>query len=168
MNTKTKKKSRKFNLRKISQQRCYTYTEAAELLDRTPHTISTWKNDGWLKTIDDTRPYLIHGSELYACCRRINESFLKGVCAPGEIYCFGCKSGRTPKDKEATLLTDPRGFYKLEAECGECGTKLHRPIKEEDLFIFGQHLSIQQPDEMNRSGSPQPSYHQPFTKENKS
>ncbi len=73
--------------------------------------------------------------------------------------------GRSPKDQQVTLVTNSRGYLKLEGQCGECGTKMHRQIKEQDLFIFRKHLTIHQPHEVNRRGSPQPSYHPPLKQE---
>lgn len=147
--TKKKPNKRKYNLRHISRQRSYSLYEIAELLGVNYRTPGNWIKEGKLTTIDDKRPYLVHGSALYDCCKVINDSF-KRPCEEGELYCFGCQHGTSPKDNLVTLHLEKNGCMKIIGECSECGCKQHRLVSESSLFRYRNTFTLLQSEEENR------------------
>lgn len=60
-----RKHRRKHNASRIREKHCYTVEEVAVLLGTHKNTIRQWMKQG-LRRIDDTKPHLIHGTDLKA------------------------------------------------------------------------------------------------------
>ena len=82
------------NYRLVKIHRSYTVDEAARLLDAHKNTVRRWVKEG-LATNDERRPMLILGRELFAFLKQ-RRAKNKRTCAPGEIYCVGCREPRRP------------------------------------------------------------------------
>lgn len=80
---------RKFNLNRIKRDMSYSPHEICELLGVHKNTVHMWLKEG-LHRIDKIRPYLIHGSNLYAFLKARQEKRYKS-CAPNEMYCMKCR-----------------------------------------------------------------------------
>ena len=119
------------NHRLVKINRSYTVDEIASLFKAHRNTVRNWLRHG-LAAIDDRRPILVHGGVLidFLTTRRKKN---KRPCAPGQIYCFGCRDPRIPDGNKVVYqaLTSDRG--NLIGVCPDCGTRLFRRVSQTKL-----------------------------------
>jgi hypothetical protein len=119
-----RRKSRTYNVRLIRREYSYTVQEIAELFNLHPNAVRRWVSGG-LRTIDDHRPQLIHGSDLIEfLCRRQRDR--RRGCAPDEMYCFGCHEPRRPAGGRVVVEQLGPSRLMLRGSCELCGTRMNR------------------------------------------
>jgi hypothetical protein len=152
--------NKRHNVRLINKHNSYSVAEIALLLKITPHTIGRWIALGKLETIDEKRPYLVHGHQLAKCCTLLNSRF-DVTCGQGEFFCLKCRSGRRPRGDTAVLIPLSNNRQKLISNCHECGTQMHTALSVEKLNILRTIISIRKLDEKSicDTANPTPSVH---------
>lgn len=115
---------RRYNMRLVRREFSYTIHEIAELFGLHPNAIRRWLKDG-LPTIDDRKPYLVHGSDLAQYLEE-KQRRRKRPCAPGEMYCCRCRTPRRPAGGRVRLDRLNARQFMLRGECGVCGARMNR------------------------------------------
>lgn len=135
--------------------RNYTVAEVAALYVIHKNTVRTWVKQG-LPTIDDRRPMLIHGRDLFEFlqARRIKN---KCRCRPGEIYCVRCHTPKLPAGGMADYesLSETQG--NLIGICPDCEILIYRRVSLAKLDQVRGKLDITMPQALqhiNESAQP--------------
>jgi hypothetical protein len=114
--------------------RTYTVAEAAELYDVHRNTVLNWHKNG-LQPIESKRPLLFHGTALngFHAERRAR---VKRKCAPGELYCVGCREPVRPAGGlfDAKPLT--HSTWKVTGICKKCGCLISQRVNRSRLSAF--------------------------------
>lgn len=118
------RRRRKPNIGIIRLSLSYTVTEIAELFGCHVNTVRGWIASG-LPTIDDNRPYLIHGADLYDFLK-VRQISRRRTCASDEMYCFGCRQPRRSKSGSASIVNARRTTITVTGICSTCGTRMNR------------------------------------------
>jgi hypothetical protein len=120
--------AQRFNPNSVKLHRAYSVGELADRLGVHKHTVRHWQCEG-LKPIDDNRPTLFQGATVRAFLRNRNAN-RKRPCPPGTMYCFRCRSPRSP----ALGMVDYTPFNavsgNLKAICATCDTIMHRRARQ--------------------------------------
>ena len=131
---------KRVSTRKIKKHRLYSYDEASDALNVTPHTVRAWRTSG-LEVMATTTPHYILGAELIRYIE--NKQAKRSVkMALDQMYCLKCKAPRKPLwglvDYRPT--NDARG--RLMGLCEACEGGLQRFVGKGDLGRFGQIYEI--------------------------
>jgi len=87
------KKKRKYNPNLIKARHSYSFAEISEIYQIHRRTVQAWRKNG-LRVIDeDSKPYLVIGSELKRFISE-REQKRKHPLKPGEFYCPRCQRPR--------------------------------------------------------------------------
>lgn len=146
----------KHNTRLIRKDYTYTVAQVAEMFQANPQTVLRWVDDG-LVVIPQTRPYLIHSSDLhdYLSTRQAKQ---KHPCTDAQIFCLKCRLPRGVQQGTLTTQNTRNNFLRLCGRCDTCGCKTNKVIKPEK---WGQNHPLYvciKPSVEQHSGtlSPQP------------
>src|SRR5262245_19351542 len=114
------------NPRLVKIHRNYTAEEIATRLGVHRNTVREWIRRG-LPTSDHKRHILILGSDLstFLQARRLKN---KRKCQPGEIYCVGCRSPRSPAGDVAEYQPLSATGGNLEGICPTCDSMIYRRV----------------------------------------
>ena len=123
-----KLKKRTYNTQHIRNDYSYYVEQVADLFNVDVATVRRWLREGGLQRIPNTRPHLVHSSELKAFADR-QQAKRKKPCACNEVFCFSCQLPRTPKIGSATAAPLPNRCIVFKAECSECGGAMNRNIR---------------------------------------
>lgn len=126
--------------RRAKLHRSYTVEETSRLFAVHRNTVRAWLKAG-LPTIDDGKPALVRGADL----RRFLEARRKAArrpCAPGTLYCFGCRASRAPALGMADFIARDGGAGNLRALCETCGTTMHRRARRDDLGVILPGIAV--------------------------
>ena len=149
------------NHRLAKIHRSYTVDEVAKLFDYHKNTVRAWVKAG-LPTNDDRRPMLILGRDLHAFLKSRRDKN-KRTCAPGEIYCVGCRAPRQPAGGMADYepLTATGG--NLVGICPNCDSIIYRRVNFEKIALVCGDLQVTMPQALLHIGkSNQPSVNSDF------
>jgi hypothetical protein len=130
-NTKKRAKTRRYPVNRIKQSCSYDQNEIAKLFLIHRNTVRHWIKAG-LRTIDDRRPLLVHGSALKSFLDTRQQA-RQHKCAPGEFFCFRCRAPRQPWGNVADAAPHTEKVQKLTALCSVCETTMHRTIRRADI-----------------------------------
>lgn len=120
--------SRKYNTRLIREDYSYYVEQVADLLGVDIATVRRWMREDGLQRIPNTRPHMIHSSQLKAFLEK-HKAARKKPCAANEIFCFRCQLPRIPRLGSATVTILPNKSIRLNAACAECGGKMCKSVK---------------------------------------
>lgn len=137
-----KQHRRKPNPSRIREKHCYTVEEAAELLGTHKNTVRLWMKQG-LGRIDDTKPHLIHGTDLKSFVTN-RQQRAKQPCHAGEIYCFKCRVPRKPWEGLVDVTFLNQKGAQLTGICSVCEGKLNRRTSIAKLVDQAKTFQIQQ------------------------
>lgn len=144
---------RKYNTRLIKDDYSYYVEQIADLLGIDVATVRRWMREEGLKRIPNTRPHIIHSTELKEFLDK-QQAKRKKPCASHEAFCFSCQWPRTPKVGSAIITPLPNDCISFKAICSECGNKMNRSIRGAEwtqnypLAAFlsdatGEHIGVQ-------------------------
>lgn len=136
------RRCRRHNPFRIRAKHCYTVEEAAATLGTHKNTIRQWMKQG-LRRIDDTKPHLIHGSDLKAFIAE-RQQRTKQPCQPDEIYCFRCRAPRQPWEGLVDVIFLNQKGAALTGICSACEGKLNRRTSIARLPDHAKNFKIQQ------------------------
>ena len=128
------------NYRLVKVHRSYTVDEIARLFGTHKNTVRAWVKCG-LSTCDDRRPMLILGRDLFAFLRA-RRAKNKRTCAPGEIYCVGCRSPRRPAGDMADYLPLTSTLGNLVGICPHCDSMMYRRVSVEKMALVQGDLQV--------------------------
>ena len=123
--------SKRLNPNHVKMHRSYTVIEASEVLDVHPKSVRNWIKAG-LTVIDESRPLLIHGSDLKVFLKLRRKAHLH-QCGLSEMYCFNCKSPKQPNAEDLTFIAKPAGMAQMTGRCSECGSKTNKYVSWRDV-----------------------------------
>ena len=112
------------DLRRIRTTTTYSPVEIASLFAIHRNTVFRWIRDG-LQPLDDSKPLLIHGSELRRYLKQRSRK-RKQTCAPDEMPCFRCRAPRSPIHGTISIARQNAQTLTLTAICATCGTRMYR------------------------------------------
>ena len=115
---------RRYRLALIRRMRTYLVAEIVELLAVGPHTVRRWIGEG-LQPIDDGKPYVIHGSHLYAFLKQ-RQAWRKRPCGKGEFFCFGCRAPQAPLAGSVRIAPRNANTLTMTGLCSVCGIRMNR------------------------------------------
>ena len=122
----------KYNLGLIKRSNTYSIYEIAELFQINRATIRNWLKQG-LSKIDDKKPYLIHGSDLYLFLD-IKKKKYKRKCAPDELFCMKCKEPRRPTNLSVYLEVQSMNIYRFKGSCSVCNSIMYKAFSVKNLL----------------------------------
>lgn len=136
-------KRQRRNPRLAKTHRTYSAEEIANLYQVHKNTVWRWIKEG-LRTIDSTRPMLIHGRDLAEFIKTKREKN-KRPLKPGEIYCIRCRSQKLPAHNRVDYrpVTPTQG--NLIGICPTCGIQIYRRVNLSKLARIRGHLEIALP-----------------------
>lgn len=123
--------SSRLNPNHVKIHRSYTVIEVSETLEVHPKTVRNWIKAG-LTVIDETRPLLIHGSDLKVFLKHRRKAHLH-QCELTEMYCFKCKSAKQPSIEKLSFIAKPAGMAQMTGCCSECGNKMNKYVSWRDV-----------------------------------
>ncbi len=132
--------SRRHNPRRAKTHFSYTIYGVAELYDVSRPTVRHWLANG-LAPNDSGKPILIHGSELnrFHASRREAK---KRPCAPGELYCLGCKAPRRPAGLMADYTPGASACGTVTGICPVCDRMMSQRVNDARLARFRAELDV--------------------------
>jgi hypothetical protein len=119
-----RRKKRTYNVRLIRRDLSYSISDIAELFAIYPQAVRQWIKAG-LETIDDRRPFLIHGSELIRFLGE-RQSRRKQHCRPEQFFCCRCRVPKRPRDGLVTIRILNQCQLCLVGRCEGCGSSINR------------------------------------------
>lgn len=117
-------KKRRYNTRRIHLTTSYSALEVAELYGLHKGSVLNWIKQG-LKIIDQHKPYLIRGSDLFDFLNK-RQKQRKVNCQLNELYCFKCRAPRKPISESVQITKRNNCRLKIEGRCHTCNTKMFR------------------------------------------
>ena len=149
------------NHRLAKIHRSYTVDEVSSVMSVHKNTVRAWVKAG-LPTNDDRRPMLILGRELFAFlqARRAKN---KRACAPGEIYCVGCRTPKKPAGAMADYQPLTATLGNLVGICPSCDSMVYRRVNATKIEQVRGELEVTMPKAPPHIGeSNQPSVNSDF------
>src|SRR5262249_28091629 len=104
------------------------------------NTVRKWRSEG-LEPIDDRRPVIFDGKTL-AVFLQSRRAHAKSPCAPGQIYCVGCRAPREPALDMADYLPVTATSGNLRGLCPACGSLMHRRVSKARLPTITGRLQV--------------------------
>lgn len=133
------------NPRLVKIHYSYTVEEVANRLGKHKNTVRNWIKKEGLPIIDDKRPALIQGKDLFDFLKSKREKN-KRRCKPGELYCVRCRQPRTPAGNwaEYSPVTDKLG--NLSAFCSKCESIMNRRVSLTRIPKIHGNLEVSFPE----------------------
>jgi hypothetical protein len=113
-----------YNLKLVRREFSYTVQEIADLFSLHPNAVRRWVKAG-LRTIDDRRPHLVHGTDLIAFLNK-RQQRRKRRCAPDQMYCCRCRVPRRPAGGRVVVDRLNAKQLIIRGICELCGVRMNR------------------------------------------
>ncbi len=154
------------NPRQIKIHRSYTVEEAASLLDVHKNTVREWIKRG-LPTVDDRRPMLILGRDLFEFLQE-KKTKSKRPCTASEIYCVKCRAPKIPAEGMVEYQPTTESLGNLFGICPDCESGMNRWTSLAKLKPMLKVLGVTLPEGLQHIvDSVEPSLNSDFRKEAK-
>lgn len=135
------KKKRTHNLGRIKQHYSYFIPEICDLLNVHKNTVRQWLRRG-LTTIDDGKPFLIHGTTLKAFLAA-QQSARKQSCQPDQFYCCKCRKPSRLWGRIVDVVLHSGTIIKLSGLCEQCGCRMHKTASLKNIAQIAATFEIQ-------------------------
>ena len=132
---------RRANPSRVKIHTNYTARELADRLGVHKNTVRHWQRLG-LAPIDAHRPYLFKGAKVRAFLLEQN-SRRKRPCPIGTLYCFKCREPRSPVSSSLQYVEMRPGSGNLRGICVDCGTIMHRRVRQAAIHSVLPGLLVQ-------------------------
>jgi hypothetical protein len=147
---------RRANPSLIKVHRSYTARELADRLGVHKNTVRHWQRKG-LTAVDTQRPCLFKGAAVRAFLTG-QYAKQKRPCPVGTLYCFKCREPRAPVPTSVEYVQMRPGSGNLGGICIDCGTIMHRRVRQATINSVLPGLLVQIREAPPRlSGSSDPS-----------
>ena len=144
---------RRANPNLVKIHRSYTARELADCLGVHKNTVRHWQRKG-LTPVDGQRPFLFKGAAVRAFLVA-QHAKRKRPCPVGTLYCFSCREPRQPVTTCVEYVEMRPGSGNLGGICVECGTVMHRRVRQASIHSVLPGLLVQIREVPPRlSGSP--------------
>lgn len=146
---------RRANPNRVKIHTNYTARELADRLGVHKNTVRHWQRKG-LNPIDSRRPLLFKGAAVRTFLVEQN-SRRKRPCPVGTLYCFRCREPRAPVPTSLQYVALRPGSGNLGGICADCGTVMHRRVRQSAIHTVLPGLFVQireAPPRLNGSSSP--------------
>ena len=117
-------RKRRPSIRRIKSLRNFTIAEVSDLLGVHRRTVREWIKQG-LATVDNRRPFLIHGADLKAFLTNRRQR-RKRRCGKGELFCVKCRAPRMPAVGNMVYIPMSPTRGSLVGTCPICSTSMTR------------------------------------------
>lgn len=128
------------NPRAIRAARTYTIEEAAAALGVSIGTVRSWVKSG-LPLMKSRRPFLILGEALRGFLQD-RQSGAKVKLEPGQLYCFTCKTGRTPAGLMVDCILQTAKTARLIGLCEVCGGTCNQMVSRAMIEQFSRIFDV--------------------------
>jgi hypothetical protein len=128
------------NPRLAKIHRSYSVEEVSRLFTVHKNTVRTWLRRG-LEPIDDQRPILVRGEELYRFLADRRER-TKQACGPGRIYCLPCRAPKVPAGKMVDCIQTGNTSGTLQGICPDCDRMVYRRVNPQKLAAVRGDLEV--------------------------
>jgi hypothetical protein len=147
---------RRANPNLVKIHRSYTVRELADCLGVHKNTVRHWHRHG-LTAVDAQRPCLFKGAAVRVFLAG-QYAKRKRPCPVGTLYCFRCREPRAPVSTSVEYVEMRPGSGNLGGICTDCGTVMHRRVRQAAIHSVLPGLLVQMREAPRRlSGSPDPS-----------
>ncbi len=133
---------RRHNCNRIKKNYPYSIGELVESLKIHKNTAHNWIKEG-LKTIDNQKPYLVHGSDLREFLQKRQDA-QKAKCRDEEFFCVKCQKRQKPFGNlvDIFMFTKTRG--NLQGICEDCDTKIFKGFGIKKLNLIKKTFDVGQ------------------------
>jgi len=135
-----KAKRRSYNVRLIKRL-SYTIREIAELFRIHRQAVRRWIKAG-LRTIDDSKPFLVHGNDLIDFLRE-RQSSRKRKCGPNQFFCCRCRAPREARDNRVNIHIRNAKQLNIAGRCEKCGARVNRAGSVGKLDDYSKTFVVQ-------------------------
>jgi excisionase family DNA binding protein len=134
-----RRKTRRYNVRRIKATWPYSVQEIAELFGIHKNAVLRWLKQG-LRADRSQRPYLIRGDEL---ARFLNErqNAKRQRCGPDEFFCFRCRVPREACLGIADIAIESPTRLRIKALCATCDTPVNKVQSVRELAKIKQRFN---------------------------
>jgi len=127
----------------VKINRSYEVHELALLFGAHRNTIRGWIKKG-LKTIDGSRPFLLHGSDIREFLKAERKSPYS-KCQPHELFCLKCKTPKMPLNGIVDYVPFSPSSGNLCGHCPDCQSRIFRRTSIARLSSLSEKLAVRQP-----------------------
>ena len=155
---KSKKKKtfkRNFDLRRIKRDMSYSPLEISDVLGVHKNTIHHWLKEG-LPKLDNQKPYLIHGHELYAFLQQ-RKQIKRKKCQANEIYCVKCKLPREVWENVVDLIIYNDKQLMIQGLCAICANKVNKLGTTKQINNYKKQFVVQEQRQLRIDDTSKPS-----------
>jgi hypothetical protein len=131
----------RINPQRVKIYRNYTARRLADCLGIHKNTVRHWHRNG-LSPIDGRRPYLFNGAVVRAFLIQ-RSARRKRPCPTGMLFCFRCREPRKPIVTSVEYLQQGTRAGNLRAPCCDCGTIMHRRVRQSEIHSVVPGLLVQ-------------------------
>ncbi len=118
-------KRRHLNQQLVKRNRNYSVNDVSNLLGVHKSTVRNWVKTKGLMIIDDRRPMLIVGCDLYSFIKRQKRKN-KRKCEAGELFCVKCRIPQMAIGQEIICHPMTPTIGRIEATCLQCSSTMNR------------------------------------------
>lgn len=108
-----------------------------------PQAVRRWIRVG-LRTIDHSRPFLVHGSDLIDFLT-LRQSSRKQRCGHNQFFCCRCRTPRGALDNRVNIQILNLKQLNISGRCERCGALMNRAGSVEKLDDYRKSFAVQTP-----------------------
>ncbi len=132
---------RTYSISRIKRDFGYYIPEICDLLGAHKNTVLRWIRNG-LPKIDDSKPFLIHGSQLRGFLAN-QQTSRKSRCGPDEFYCFRCRQPRRPWNGIVDITFRSNKVLNLSGLCEQCECVINKCNSVANLPQIAKTFNLQ-------------------------
>ena len=135
---------RKHNYHRIKKNYSHSIAEICDTLGVHKNTALRWIKEEGLKTIDDRKPFLIHGTDLKEFLQKRQDGQKVKNKNDDKIFCVKCQKHQRPFGNliDIFMFTKTRG--NLQGLCEVCDTKIFKGFGIKKLELIKKTFDVGQ------------------------